>query len=319
MAIAPTRRRPYYIICMDGLGDGIYHRPFVKMLCNRGELYLRTPWPELYQDLNNIHFVKSPVALRTQQKNVLRQKPELWKSVPRGPRELKIRYNRHDLLTMNIVQSLERQYPHPNGRYEMDLPPFGRAPISSEKPLALVRPATLRREWLAPARNPAPQYIQEAIDLLRAEGFAIVSVADCDQSAEWFDGPEPTGADFTFHRGELNVSQLMALVQQTTLLVGGVGWIVPAAIAAKKPLFIIFGGRGGHNAPEKIFDRRMDLSRVGWAMPDPFCRCVEAAHGCNKRIEAFGEKFGQWLAKLNLARRLRDGVLSAEPELSTAL
>lgn len=316
--IEPRRRRPYYIVCMDGLGDGIYHRPFVKMLSTRYDVYLRTPWPELYSDLK-IHFVKSPVALRTQQKNVARQNPALWRPTPRGPRELKIRYSKHDLLSMNMVKSLERQYPHANGTYHMDLPVFGRAPISSDKPLALIRPATLRREWLAPARNPAAEYIQEAIDLLRAEGFAIVSVADCDGTQEWFDGPEPSGLDFTFHRGELNVSQLLALVQASAVLVGGVGWIVPAAVAAKKPLFIVFGGRGGHNAPEKIFDPRMDLSRVGWAIPDPFCRCVEAKHDCNKRIQAFGEKFGQWLTKVNLARRIRDGVLSAEPELEPAL
>jgi len=304
------RRRPLYIICMDGLGDGIYNRPFIRMVTRRYDLWLRTPWPELYSDLG-INFVRSNAQLRTQQKNVERQNG-IWSRPPPGSSTLQIRYNRHDLLTMNMVQSLERHYPVVDGSYRMDLPRFSNSPIVSARPIALVRPATLRREWFAPSRNPSPAYIQIVIDILVARGFCVVSVADCDRYGEWFEGKEPQGMTEKFHAGELAVNQLMGLVQHSAVIVGGVGWIVPAAIAAQKHLFIIFGGRGGHNSPEKLFDNRMDLSRVGWLMPEPFCRCVEATHGCNKTINRFGERFDRWLATLNLAPPTGNGVLPAE-------
>jgi hypothetical protein len=314
MAVNPPiirRRRPLYIICMDGLGDGIYHRPFVKMVARRYDLWLRTPWPELYADFG-IRFVRSPIQLRTQQKNIERQNSQLWGRPPRGCGTLQIRYKRHDLLTMNVIKSLERQYPAANGSYQMDLPNFGPSPVTTARPIALVRPATLRREWLAPSRNPRPEYIQEAIDILIARGFCVVSVADCDGTAEWFEGKEPGGMTFKFHQGELNVDRLLALVQHSAVVVGGPGWILPAALAAQTPLFVIFGGRGGHNSPDKLFDPRMNLSKVGWLMPEPFCRCVEAHHVCNKTIPRFGERFEQWLTSLNLAPSTRDGLLPAE-------
>ena len=56
-----------YIAGMMGLGDNIYQRSFIKLL--DGDIYLRTPWPEIYKDLRNVFPVKSETILRTQRKN----------------------------------------------------------------------------------------------------------------------------------------------------------------------------------------------------------------------------------------------------------
>lgn len=58
-------KRNIYIRGMYGLGDSIYQRAFVRQFPGA---YIRTPWPELYADLD-VKFVKSNTLLRTQRKN----------------------------------------------------------------------------------------------------------------------------------------------------------------------------------------------------------------------------------------------------------
>ena len=307
--------RALKIIGMDGIGDCIYQRPFVRMQSKRFDVSLRTAWPELYDDLP-IKFIASHTPLRTQRKNVERQVFTRWTRNQPSARTVQIRYGAADLAVRGIVESLALQYPRVSDAYIMDLPDFGPCPITHRKPIALLRPTTLRKEWLNPARSPLPEYIQETVAILQSRGYMVVSVADVDYKDEWFDGPEPTGVDVKFHRGELGISSLMALVQHSAVIVGGVGWIVPAAVAAGKPLFVIFGGRGKHNGPDKIFDARMDTRKVGWAMPDNFCMCSEAEHDCDKTIANFAGVFERWLGCLDLASRAGDGLLSSGQELA---
>ncbi|MGV2896737.1 hypothetical protein ACNPPY_13175, partial [Achromobacter sp. AGC78] len=66
---------------MKGLGDNIYKRAFVKKL--QGPVYLETPWPELYEDLPDVKFVRSETPLRTQSKNMARQDEARWVKAPR--------------------------------------------------------------------------------------------------------------------------------------------------------------------------------------------------------------------------------------------
>jgi hypothetical protein len=48
---------------MKALGDCIYQRPYVRRLREQDEIYLETPWPQLYTDLN-IHCLHSQSKLR---------------------------------------------------------------------------------------------------------------------------------------------------------------------------------------------------------------------------------------------------------------
>lgn len=116
--------------------------------------------------------------------------------------------------------------------------------------------------------------------------YTIISVADLERGAEDLEGEEPY-ADIKFHKGELGVMDLMGLVRHSAGCVGGVGWILPAAVAYGVPLLLILGGMGGHNAPTKITDPDQDLSKVVWAKPDNFCMCKAFDHPCPKFINNF--------------------------------
>jgi hypothetical protein len=263
---------------MMGLGDNIYSRAFVKNL--RGDVYLRTPWPQLFADLPNVKPVNPDTGLRTQAKNASRD--FAWHEMPQG-KPLRIKYG-----NLPIFNGLEIRFGVPPGT--LDLPDFGPSPVSA--PYVVIRPATVRSEWRADSRNPEPAYIAEAARMATDRGYRVVSVADlCNE--EWLVGDLPP-ADIYFHGGELRLEKLLALVKGASAVIGGVGWIVPACIAAKVPAWIICGGNGGYNAPERITDKRMDTSRIGWAIPDKYCRCTEAIHNCDKRITNHAEKFAAW-------------------------
>jgi hypothetical protein len=99
-----------------------------------------------------------------------------------------------------------------------------------------------------------------------------------------------------FIHGELPVCELLALVRDADLVVGGVGWIVPAGIALKTKTFVLLGGHGGHNAPAKITDPRLDLRYLGFAIPEAFCQCTSMMHNCDKTITDPLGQFRHWFA-----------------------
>lgn len=272
------------VLGMKGLGDNIYQRAFVKNL--RGPVWLETPWPELYSDLPEIHFVKPATKLRTQAKNINRRAK--WERFPQG-RIANVGYGRTGIIA-GMAASF-RVAPA-----TMDLPNFGDSPVAG--PYVVVRPVTVRAEWRADTRNPLPEYIAAAAAALRAKGFKVVSVADLEEDKEWALDPMPV-ADVTYHKGELKVDQLLALLCGAAAVVGGIGWIVPACLAAKVPAFIVCGGQGGFNAPELITDPSMDLSGLEFVVPDNFCRCVQKIHNCNKEIAGYDKRLADWVERLS--------------------
>lgn len=74
-----------------------------------------------------------------------------------------------------------------------------------------------------------------------------------------------------------------------------VGFSLPLSVACHTPLFIIAGGRGGHNSPDIVTSPEMSLDNVAWAIPDNYCLCTGANHHCDKTIIAFEAKFYGWL------------------------
>lgn len=267
---------------MKGLGDNIYQRAFVKKY---SKVWIDTPWPELYQDIQGVNFIQPKTILRTQFKNIDRQDKRIYSRFPGGTMK-SIKYGLD-----NIIEGMAKAFGFPPD--EFDLPDFGESPVSGE--YALIRPVTLRSEWMAESRNPLPQYIVEASLELRSAGIKIVSVADLEKGQEWIVGGKPY-ADIEFHKGELDVKQLMALTKNASLVVGGIGWIVPACVAYKQHAWIICGGNGGFNHPSHITHECMDLSRINFVMPDNFCMCSRKDHNCDKTITGHRNKFRAYLA-----------------------
>lgn len=268
---------------MLGLGDSIYSRAFLRKYPGA---FLETPWPEPYLDLD-VKCVRPATQLRTQAKNIQREHD--WHR-PVGGGQMRIAYGRDP-----IIQGLRKAFRCEPG--EFDLPDFGPPPVDGR--YVLVRPATVRAEWRADTRNPLPEYIASAAAEMRRRGWKVVSVADLEPGKEWAIDPLPP-ADIQFHKGELPVEKLLALLQYADAVIGGIGWIVPAAIAAKRPAWIICGGQGGYNSPEHITDKCMDLSRITFAVPDRFCRCTLKEHNCDKRITDYERKFSKWADALQI-------------------
>lgn len=274
-----------YFSGMHGLGDNIYQRAFIKSLVKSGEVWLETPWPEIYQDLPNLHFVKPFTRLRTQAKN-LRKSDVNWEQPP-SSHSIKISYADN-----GILRGMRRCFGADSSSF--DLPKF-ESPISGD--YVVVRPATVRKEWAASSRNPNPDYLAECTAQVLRSGLPVISVADLDKGAEWAVEPLPD-ATKRFHEGELSVTQLLGLIANAKMVIGGIGWMLPAAIAYKVPGWFVFGGFGRYNNPEVLMDpSRMDVSSIGYALPDHFCKCGDGNHNCDKRISNHAEKFTKWLGR----------------------
>lgn len=294
---------PIYIDGMLGMGDTIYQRAFVKQLPEG--TYIKTAWPELYADLP-VKPVRSGTTLRTQRKNEHRSVGSFFP--PPSPRETKrVFYGPAELARGSIFDAMRDQFGVAPA--VMDLPSFGPAQFTHQKPIAVIRPATVRAEWRSDSRNPDPDYLLRASRILR-KNFCVISVADLQLGEEWLVGEEPE-ADLKLHAGELGIKELMRLVEHAAVVITPVGWALPAAIAYQTPVYVVAGGRGGHNAPEIVTAPEMDLSRVGWAIPDNYCRCEAWDHACDKHISNFDSKFEAWLNEVVLSGiKQRSGISS---------
>jgi hypothetical protein len=288
---------PILVEAMKGLGDSIYQRPFIRAAAARGPVWIATPWPELYSDLP-VQFAPMVTILRTQARNLARQSPDRFSAPPRHARRVRMGYG-HKLSRSSIIRCLEENLPLDGAELVFDLPAELRRPwLAGRRPIALVRPVTVRSEWRNEARNPLPAYVSRLAARLMASHH-VITVADLQPGAEWLDGP-PVPAHTRFERGELDVSLLMRLIAQADLVIGGVGFLLPAAIAQATPAFIVQGGHGAHNAPERITDPRLDTSRIGFARPDRFCVCDKMLHRCEKTISDLDERFETWARALSL-------------------
>lgn len=273
---------------MHGLGDGIYQRAVVREV--QGPVFLETPWPQLYSDLP-VRCVRPMTKLRTQAKNARRDDLQ-WSRVPYGAQRMRLHYVNQPGSILGALARGLRVTPR-----VFDLPAF---PAPTRDPYIVVRPATLRSEWRADSRNPHLGYIDRAAQALR-DRYRIISVADLRDGEEWPSEPLPY-ADERYHAGELQLEQLLGLVAGAAGVVGGVGWLVPAAIAYRVPLLLLFGGWGLHNGPARIFSAPMDLSQVHQALPDRFCLCGNRSHDCDKRISDLDQHIERFAVRLAAGR-----------------
>ena len=300
-----------FVDCLQGIGDQIYSRPFVKLLAAdpSNEVYLNSVLPFLYSDIPGLKFIDPGVPkYRTQQKAY---DPEMFTCFTDPPAEfdrtIKWGYARQELRKHNIVSHMEHAFGFaPHQKLDFTLPSWGDAdrlvdhvlthPLYARMPIAVIRPVTIRKEWLCSSRAPDPHYLGWAARVLRDAGYFIVSIADCAEGEEWIDGPLPY-ADLRLHAGELGIKGTLTLLKRASIVVGGSGFIIPAAVSAGTRLFIIFGGRGEYDNPHIVLDLRMDLKKIGWALPDKFCRCNKMEHACNKEITQLDDRFFSFMGR----------------------
>lgn len=269
-----------FIEGMFGLGDSIYQVPIVHELCRRHpHVYLRTPWPQLYS-AQGLHFVKPVTSLRTQARNATQQSKRYVTTTPRNYTLARLSYvagQRQGVpLFRGLVQSVRHLLPL-TFHYNIQ----SRPACLSRGNYVVIRPPTLRREWLAPSRNPLMAYIQEAIDHLNAAGVPTIVVADIHAPEEIYDGPRPLNATEYMENGQLDLPSLLQLVYGARFVVGGVGFLAPMAMSLQTPALIVHGGAGGWNAPAHIDAPGGHLTHL---LPDQYCLCKQHHHTCNKQI-----------------------------------
>lgn len=288
--------RPLFVKGPWGLGDSVYTRPFIAGIARQRDVFLETPWPELYADLP-VRFVRGARLLRTQMRNIARQQNMRWYLPPSDADTVALGYGVNELVRGNVATAMEKKLPPIRSEPVWDLPDMGRCPFDTGgAPLAIIRPVMRRIEWDNEARNPLPEYIHEAAGDLKRRGFAVVVIADVKHGYEWVEGGLPPH-NVALTRGELSVRQLLAAVRDAAVVVGPVGWIVPAAVALQTRTFVVLGGNGGMNAPERLLDPRMFTERIGFAIPERFCQCTDMRHRCDKRIPDFGQQWSTWTAR----------------------
>lgn len=269
---------------MYGLGDNIFQVPIIRHLCLRDapeRIFLRTPWPQLYDEGRppNLFFTRPATTLRTQVKNMNRS-GRYYQEPLRPPfRKARLSYVASQKLGLPLYQGLMASL-GTSFDYHLQLRP----PCTNRKKVAVIRPATLRREWFAASRNPRPEYLQACLDHLKGAGFHTVVVADLCSGQEYYDGSRPAGAHQYYEYGELGLWPLLNLVHSAALVVAGVGFMVPLCIALGTPALILHGGAGGWNAPEII--NCPGAGAVTHVLPPAYCRCQDHHHACNKTIPA---------------------------------
>jgi hypothetical protein len=301
---------------MQGLGDNIYQRAFVKQLTRQATVTLETAWPELYADLP-VGFVNPNTRLRTQAKNARRAKIR-W--IPRPPRPAYMIRNSYVKALRDkrtIINGMEESFGLHFNPADFDLPALPISPIQTDKPIAFVRPVTVRREWLNLARNPLPEYITALVAALRPTHHIAV-VADIEPPEESAVEPLPRGHS-NFIRGELPAMAMLALLSISDIVIGGVGFIVPASLALKRDCFVVLGGNGGHAAPQLILDPRLDCSRIAFATPKDFCPCTNMRHECRKAIPDLMAQFSRFLDARHCGKSLPSDACSGVPSLASAI
>lgn len=268
-----------------GLGDQIYMRPFILELSKSADVWLSTAWPEMYWDVDHIHFVACDHGLRTQRENIGFANCT-WEKPPRSAIRQKLFYTR-DLVDRDIpiMQSLERQTEQ---KAELSLPikPSWLAAanqfiehLNPKKPLALVHPPTIRLEWAAPSRNPKPEYIEELTTSSKSR-FHWHAISYLSAGAE-----HPVSDKGAWHSqtifGELHWTTIAALMTLASVSVSAVGFFLPLAAAIKAKAFFVFGG---HVKPELLISETMRRF-CHYVAPEPFCNCKDRLHACNKTIQ----------------------------------
>lgn len=326
----------YYFEGMHGIGDNINQRCFIKTLLRQNhEIWLQTPLPEIYYDLNKpgepkrLHFVKTNTTLRTQA--FYEEKSQMiWEQVPHNAIKRRIFYGNHDLMFGNVYTTMSQPNRFDCDPMPLSLPDYTLFKSSNFtidniiKPLAVIRPTSERKEWHNASRGPLNTYVNEAARMLSKAGYYVISVGWNQGTMEWMPAPTPF-CHKAYNCGELSLFDLFYLISKASVILTGPCVIFHAALAYKKPMICIFGGNGGNNHHIKIMDPRVtdmnSVQSVGgdcelsdnkreepgrirkkcnnyFIYPDNFCYCQIMEHSCDKQITNFNKKLMPFIAHL---------------------
>src|SRR5574343_573479 len=277
----------YILDSYFGLGDNIYHIPFVHKLAQEGEVFIYTSFPELFQ-FSNVYCMKPVTNLKLQLKNMEGNGLYSHGHKPNGQR-IRFNYGEGFKNGLTIIKSFEKVVPL-NGEFFFKFTPKQSINIekilervkASGKKLCVVRLPSIRREWPNANRNGKMEYFQLCINSLK-DRYYFVSVGDIG-NAEEFDVIEPQGIDERRDRHNVNhldIWETIYLVNRSAFVLSIQCNMIPICQLLRKKAFIIYGGYVPHAL---LNDAR--FYQIGYVEPDPFCFCVNriSNHLCKKDI-----------------------------------
>ncbi len=268
---------------MQGLGDNLHQRAVIRHLSQTHEVWLETPWPQIYHDMP-VRCVPRSSRLRTQDKNASRSLALYARTAPPGAVRARIWYT-HDGIRKHggFLAAMCAESGVPRGDFSLPVPQawHDQAQVwldrwRPDRPLMLYRPLVERTEWVGcQARNPDPTAYAALARSVR-ERFFCVSVADLHPGVEWTVSG-PIGADVECHSGELPFEVLAALAARAGLVWCSPGFMLVLAQAVRAPMVGVFGG---HEAPGFYDHGYAENLFIGRG-----CDCFSKSHACDKTID----------------------------------
>lgn len=279
---------------MHGLGDNLHQRALLRHWLGAGyDVWLRTPWPCLYQDLDpaRLRLLGVPRTLRTQTKNATREAARYTRETPpRDAHPLRISYDpattraAGSILAGMIRRTLGGDHIEAPD-ITLPVPPQWRSRADAivgrpAKPVMVLRPLVDRREWGGcSARNP-DHVAYAALYASIRDRFFVVSVADLVPSVEWLVGPL-LPADLSFHAGEMDTEVLVGLIAGAALTFCSPGFALPMALAVGTPAVCVFGGYES----ARLWQHGPRFAPMLGINPISPCECFAHTHRCDKRID----------------------------------
>lgn len=249
------RKPPLVLVGMHGFGDDLHQRAIVRELMRENEVWLRTPFPQLYWDMPHLHLLRlnSPIAWMA--KNEARC-AGLFGSAqpPAGTRTMSNGYlSKMPRRGSSVLGIMAEVCGVPVGDFRMPIAPEWAAKadellarLAPKKPLLIYRPLIAINEAntgmarAKVARNPDLDAYHALIAGIRDRYF-VISVADVTTGYERLVGT-PIEADAEFHHGELDFETIAALFARAALVYTSPCFATVLAQAAGAPMICVFGG-----------------------------------------------------------------------------
>lgn len=233
---------------MHGLGDNLHIRAVVRDLVVDNEVYIQTPWPSVFHDLE-VTFVHTRPTLRTQSKNAQRQHSlYACNQPPSNAIQIQPSYSKREIEKRgNIVKAMAAICGTKSNDFSLPIPESWKDKATKAlsgyqitKPILFYRPLVLRTEWDGcEARNPDTKAYAALIRAIKDDYF-VVSVADLVDNVEWMIS-EDIEPDVKFHKGELDFETMAGLASIAKLIYCSPGFAVILGQAVGSKTAVVFG------------------------------------------------------------------------------
>jgi len=285
---------------MHGLGDNIYSRAVLRHYRTKySTIWFKTPWPQLFHDMPDVHMLDPRSPLRTQRKNSERSAFEMPDEINVDD-ETRVFYSACHITSGRYNSLPNAMFAHMHcptpGDYRLPVPMGWIADAlrkvgMPEKPILVYRPLTVRQEWAASTlRNPDPVAYLRIFASIR-DRFFVVAVADIDPDNE-VAVSYPIKPDLSFCYGELSIELLCGLYRIASCVYASPGFSLALSQAVETPSITVFGGHEGSRA------YRSSANFAPALMIDPIspCNCFDKTHHCLKMIDipAAVQSAGEW-------------------------